>query len=591
MKNKYLILFTICFFTFHLSAQKAKSAKAKTVEKNTKTTTETKEEVVEEPRAAAPSKSNSDFSFAVQNVNAELQTVENTKSKISQALIEMQPGVIRLEVTSTTIKDGKSSNVSYEFNMADIDENTIRTYTNKDVIEVQLLVGKKQKLIKNTQDSKKVSYDNEIVLFAKDIDNGRKLVDLFKALVPISTDIIEKRLSLKTYQDHINWLETNITVVNLVDKQYIQKINANTKYPGRMEMTTIEVANQKSNDSKYYFNLSNLNVHSIYSEIKGDLIIVNVETKRKLKTVKVFSSTEQKNYENGFSIYCESVEKSRDLQKVLKAAITLADDKIESTIPKISSVSQGISIIDNYIKNITINETTFNQSFSGDCVVSFIKKESTGAKVNDQLYLFNLKDLGINLTKYNTSGKNVIVELQTKGGDRFVKLTENQEVKNYVNKFEIEFSEVEDAVISEKVLQQMIELCEKTELKLVGSKSDLLNRLKNNIKKVDINNLTYEQTFDKKDETSIQFVSTEISDKKSKAKTYEFNLKDINPKTVEINTSKTNVFVTVKTNYLEKIIKYYEDGVISNYQNTFNIYTSNIEEAREIAELFKKILD
>lgn len=71
---------------------------------------------------------------------------------------------------------------------------------------------------------------------------------------------------------------------------------------------------------------------------------------------------------------------------------------------------------------------------------------------------------------------------------------------------------------------------------------------------------------------------------------YEFNLSDINPATVQINTSSANVFVTVNTNYMEKIIKYYEDSAIKNYQNTFNIYTSNIEEARTIVELFKKIL-
>lgn len=39
---------------------------------------------------------------------------------------------------------------------------------------------------------------------------------------------------------------------------------------------------------------------------------------------------------------------------------------------------------------------------------------------------------------------------------------------------------------------------------------------------------------------------------------------------------------------MEKIIKYYEDGAIKNYQNSITIYTSTIEEARTIVELFKK---
>ena len=163
-------------------------------------------------------------------------------------------------------------------------------------------------------------------------------------------------------------------------------------------------------------------------------------------------------------------------------------------------------------------------------------------------------------------------------------------MKSYTNKFEIEFAEVEDAIVSERVLERIIELCESTELKLVGSKNELLFQLKNNIKKVDVNKTAFEQVFEIKEENIVQFKNTEITEKASKTKVYEFNLYDNNSTTVEINTSSTNVFIKVNTNYMEKIIKFQEDGAIKNYQNSFNIYTSNIEDARTIVELFKKIL-
>ena len=163
-------------------------------------------------------------------------------------------------------------------------------------------------------------------------------------------------------------------------------------------------------------------------------------------------------------------------------------------------------------------------------------------------------------------------------------------MKSYTNKFEIEFAEVEDAIVSERVLERIIELCESTELKLVGSRNDLLVQLKNNIKKVDVNKTAFEQVFEIKEENIVQFKNTEITEKASKTKVCEFNLYDNNSTTVEINTSSTNVFIKVNTNYMEKIIKFQEDGAIKNYQNSFNIYTSNIEDARTIVELFKKIL-
>lgn len=588
MKTNLLTFFTLLFFVTSISAQKTKPAKTKPTKSTVETSPakeESKAEVVIEQPKYYPG-----FSDFVQRINTELQTVENNKNQIGQTISELQPGVVKLSITSTTIKDGKSTGEFYEFNMADIDVNTIRTFTNKDVIQVQLLVGKKQKLIKKTTENQKSSYQDEVMIFAKNIDNGRNLVDLFKSLVPLSTEIIEKRLSLKSYQEHLNWLENNVKDVNLVDKQFVQKVVVNSKYPGRLELMIDEVANQKATNNSYNFNLANLNINSIFSEVKGDVIVVNIETKRKLKSVKTFSSKELKDYVNNFSIYCESVEKSRDLQKVLKSAITLSEDKIENSIPKIKTISEGITIIDNYIKNITINETTYNQSLSGDCVVTFNKKESTPSKMTDEQFYFNLKDLGKNMVKFYTEGKNVKIELQTKAGNKFIKHTVNQELKSYTNKFEIEFAEVEDAIVSERVLERIIELCESTELKLVGSRNDLLVQLKNNIKKVDVNKTAFEQVFEIKDENIVQFKNTEITEKASKTKVYEFNLNDINPVTVAINTSSTSVFVTVNTNYMEKIIKYYEDGAIKNYQSTFNIYTSNIEDARTIVELFKKIL-
>lgn len=584
MKINYFTFITLLFFVGNLSAQKSKASKAKTP---TVETTTPKEEP--KPEVVA-TKSNSAFSEAVQRLNSELQTVENNKSQMGQTITELQPGVVKLNITSTTIKEGKSTAAFYEFNMADIDVNTIRTFTNKDVIQVQLLVSKMQKLIKKTTENQKSSYEEEVMLFAKNIDNGRVLVDLLKSLVPLSNEIIEKRLSLKTYQEHVNWLESNITDVKLVDKQFVQKMIANPKYPGRLELSIDEVAKQKTTNESYHFNLANLNINSVFSQIKGDVIVVTIETKRKLKSIKTFASKEQKDYVNDFSIYCESVEKSRDLQKVLKSAITLSEDKIENAIPKIKSVSEGVAIIDGYIKNITINETTYNQSFSGDCVVTFNTKESTPSKMTEEQFYFNLKDLGKNMVRFYTEGKSTKIELQTKAGNKFLKHTVNQELKSYTNKFELTFAEIEDAMIAEQVLERMIELCENTEIKLSGSKNDLLLQLKSNIKKVDVNKNAYEQTFEIKDENIVQFKNTEIAEKTSKTKMYEFNLNDINPTTVEMNTSSTNVFVTINTNYLEKIIKYYEDGAIKNYQNTINIYTSNIEEARTIVELFKKIL-
>jgi hypothetical protein len=376
-----------------------------------------------------------------------------------------------------------------------------------------------------------------------------------------------------------------------LNKQYVQKLSQNNKYPSKLELSIDEVANLKSVNNTYVFNFANINPNSVFAEVKEDVIIVNVETKRKLKTVKTYSAAELKDYRNSFSIYCESTEKSRDLQKVLKGIITLAEDKIDVAVPKINNVAEGVKLLKDYIKSVAVNDVSYSQNITGDCVATIYKKESTPTKMTEENFSLNFKDLAKNLVKYNTDGKSVFVEVQTKAGNKFLKHTVNNELKNYTSSFKLEFAEVEDAIIASKTLERIIDICENTENKIVGSKKELLLQVKNTIKKVDIGMTTFEQISEIKDDNIIQFKSTEVAQKTSKSKIYEFNLKDINAVNLNFNTSSTAVFVTLNTNYSEKIIKYYEDGAIKNYQSTLNIQATTIEEARLISDLFKKILN
>ena len=56
-----------------------------------------------------------------------------------------------------------------------------------------------------------------------------------------------------------------------------------------------------------------------------------------------------------------------------------------------------------------------------------------------------------------------------------------------------------------------------------------------------------------------------------------------------METSGKNVTIVANTYYLEKIIQYYEDGEIENYQNEIEIQADAIENARTITTLLKKV--
>lgn len=532
-----------------------------------------------------------DFSTVVAELSGNLNTVTNTKEEISQTVTEVQPGVLQVEVITTNLKSGKAGEKVYEFNMADIDINTVKAYSDKDIILVQLLASKKQDLIKNTEDREKISYQDAVAFFATDINNGRKLEELFKQLIPIATEITEKRLSLSGYEQHVQWLENNIGNVALIDRQYNQSIVSNPNYPGRLELKIDEVTSKKTVSNAYHFNLANINPNSLVFEIDKDVSIVNLETRRKLDAVKTFSDGEQDNYSSSFVIYCESIEQARDIQKVLKEAILLSEKKIENTIPTINSIGDGLQVINNYISNVTINDTSYAQSFEGDCVVKFTKTTTDPKKVVQEEFFFNFKDLNKNVVKYSTKKKNIMIDFQTVGKNDFLKNLKDGEQQNYTDAFSIELAEIEDAIVLENVFKQVIEICENKKVQLSNSKAELISQLAEQVKRVDDGKYTYDQTFTSEDNTKFQFKTIEISDKSSTEEIFEGNFKDLNPISIKFETKSKSVYVTVSTNYMEKIIQYYEDGAIKNYQDTFQIQAANIENARMIATLLKKIVE
>ena len=113
-----------------------------------------------------------EFQTVLQKISSELKTVENSKSTFNQSIRSEKLGVVLITSLETTSK-GKTIEIVYELNLSDIDKNTIRSVTSKDVITVQMIVKNNQKLIRQTTDNKKINFSNKLFILADNIDNAR----------------------------------------------------------------------------------------------------------------------------------------------------------------------------------------------------------------------------------------------------------------------------------------------------------------------------------------------------------------------------------------------------------------------------------
>ncbi|MFY9242673.1 MAG: hypothetical protein WAO74_06565 [Polaribacter sp.] len=532
------------------------------------------------------------FSKNLKELSEKIQTVQNSKKTFTQSFSSEYPGVIKYSLSETDSK-GKTEDILYEFNVADIDVNTIKPVTSKDLIQVQLIVDKNQKMIKEVVNSEKISFLNKIMLYAKDIDNARELTSLLKESVPICEEITKNRLSLNSYEDRLKWLANNVVNVNLIDKTYAQSLLINETVIGNVKIVST-IANGKS--VEYELNLANINSNALFFESNGSEFVLKLETKRRLNTIKVFEDGVQKNYDDRMEIQCSSVENARDLQKVIQDIIPLAEEKFNASFPKITSTNQGLEYINKKINTVIEDELTTQQAFTTNCVTNFTKIEESTKKKEDFLYDFNLIDLNKEDVEIDIKGTSIYLVLNTIAKNKFIKLVENDELQNFTNSFNFTLNSIEDALYAKNIMETVIELCNEEYKKKpqIASKTKGINTLIENLKSVQIEKLTYEQKIeriDKNDDVAIRFTNVEVSDKSSEKNVQEFNLTDINPKSVTIEISGKKVIVEFTTNYQEKIIKTYQDGEIKSYTNKVAIYCDTIENAREIKALFMYITE
>jgi len=533
------------------------------------------------------------FDTTVEALNESITNVQGSKKEINQSIESVSPGVLSVTIEEVTTK-GKTTTKNYEFNAADIDHHTVKAITKKDVITVQLLTNQKQKLIKQTVNNEKTNYINKFVIFAQDIDNARDLVEKIKATIAPAKKLTEERLSLSSYNERLDWLVENIGDVNGTKKEFAQNLEKQADYKGSVTLNRTINSGKSSKAYRYDFNLSTINPNRIMFKIDGAFFNLSVETKRKSKTIKVSQDGVQKSYINKITITCKNIEQARDIQKVLKEIIPLAEKEFNSSIKSISSISQGVEKLNELIATIESNKTTITQSFEGNCIQTFDQEDVTGKKTKHNIYNYNLVDLNKNKVNYASKSLFIVIELTTKAKNKFIKYTSNDELKNYTDKFKIYFSKVEDAIVAQKILVKIIELSaiDKENKFVKSNKSTMGQKLQEIVGEVAIGDKTFQQELSiKEDNKVVEFKNTVVTKKSSKEKLYEVNLSDLKAKTVRIKTSGKNVTVIVKTVHLEKIIKYYENGTTKSYQNKIEIHATDIENARKIVNLLKAIIE
>lgn len=520
-----------------------------------------------------------------------LNPVEAHKLDYEQNLRTISPGYYEFSKKIIDEK-GKEKEIVCTFSLADINKSSIRSYTKKDVILIEMVVNQKERLIKKvTNEGEKISYDDSFTMTGLNADNGRDLVKALKEAVPVAVEIDEKSLNLGSFENHVNWLKENITDVALPKKAINQKITITDLNLGLINLSQTE----DSKKDGFNFNLALLNKQSVKYKVSGSDFLIIVETKKSEPGIKHMENGSLEGYKDEVSFYANSLINGKNIFKVLKKSIPLAEESLENNKPKTNSTSSAVSLLNKYISDVKEGEAVISQKLevNGNMADFTVNIEENG-KSSAHNYYVSFMDLSKSGIDLDSKKDKLFLKLPAANGKKFIAHSEGGEKQNYEKYFTLYFNSMTDAIIAKDAIEYLIEEFKNDEDNDSGSDYSLtqaLSLLQKELKKVQTDDETYEQSIDMKTSEKDNYrISVIFSNSKKSVETiYEFNVSDINKRKVLVKVSGKRVLVELSTKGGEKVIKNYEEGKVENYTNKIEIEALDIENAKKIVSIFRRI--
>jgi hypothetical protein len=534
-----------------------------------------------------------EFNGIVQQLQGKLQRVGSSSKTFDQEVKPVQYGSVRYAVDETDQKGAKTS-YAYEFHLADIDPYAVKQETQKDVIMVSLTVRNKQKLVKVYKNNEVQSYDEQVKIRAKDVDNAREILDLIKKGIPPAEKLLAGKLKLKTYDEMVSWLIGNTKSVELGTAKSIKQTLVKGDYVGSLRLTETETDAKGATEEQYLFNLADINLNSINFKVTGNKFGVNFETLQKLKAIGL-TKAGKNSFVSELTMNTNNVDDARDIKTVLGMVVPLAVEKVKTDNPKTGTTDDIAAALKTLVKEVKGGDKVLTQTIEPKCVTTVSQSNQTANATEKNDYTFNWMDMNPNITQIQVSGDRMFVEVTSLEKKPVIFHVKNDKLDGYEREVKLYAENIEIARRLKFVTDKAIEKC-KASYKdpFAGGTTEIFNWLKKTIGEVKVEETSLNQTFEAAGNESlnkVKFTQISVKGNTSTEEIFEFNFSDINPTTVDVQVKGKWMYVRFESNFKAKIFGAYKDGKIQPYATSVEIAVKDIESARGVISAMKKCIE
>lgn len=379
----------------------------------------------------------------------------------------------------------------------------------------------------------------------------------------------------------VNSVATELKNVETSKYQLEQEILAKNE---PISLYTLKETSKKGKvkQNSYEFNFADIDANTVRYKTLKDKIEVYLTVKQNQKMVKKITNEEKVSYVKEIRFIAENIENARSLVEKIKSIIPAVnkitenklslhgyEDRVNWLLKNIQTVKSG----DKEYEQTFVKDNSYPANFFYTNTIS--KKNATTKKV----YGFNLSNINPNSIQLKNKGSDLILSVATSRRLKGVKITENGEQKNYVNKFEIVCKDIENARSLQKVLQDVVPLANQkfeASLPTVASSSSGFNKLNAMLSKTTVEDIAKQNI---SGDCIVQFNKEIETSKKKDSYSYEFNLVDFNKQGIEVNIKGKKAIVELETNAKNKFIKVVKNNDIQNYTNKIELVFNGVEDA------------
>jgi hypothetical protein len=540
--------------------------------------------------------------LCAQNVAQAVQTLDKLLVEVTVGKDKTDPSVsssknapcnVVFSIENTDAK-GKTASETYEIGLSDLSPQQLRPLTVGNARVVEVATQNRQEFIKFTKDGVLKGYVAKFNLPAYDNDAAKTLIEALKNAISACEGQANVCAAPTTFAEAAKQVQTLIGAVTVDDKETNQQLQFDKNVSTLTTLTITENAKGKSTEQTFVFDLADLADNKVKFQIAGKLLKINLFARNGNLIQKTENGKCASNADD-FSLLANSIEQAKCLTKSLQTLIATARDEADKRLPALADANTALQLATAQISTFEQCNLRREQSLMPQCLATYKTTANTeGGKKSDAWeYAVNLADLNARAIDLKTAGNSFAITARLRDNQNLVKVVKNGELQNYDNELTLYVRNTEAAKLLQHALKKAAETCPRSASVGCDKKgAAALDCAVKNISTVKQGATETSQKLERLPENAHKLrFSTETSKGKTTETTeYEWNMRDIDPRRIELKVSGKAVEVQLMTKNNEKIIKV-NKGEKTEYVGKIDIGAVDIESGRLLQAVFQQAVE